>query len=294
MSRREISFRGGARTVLWFAAAVAVWAVVFVSADAAVADSAAWIQVVEKVVKFAVLAAIAWRILRLEGVELADLGASRQYVGPAIVAFAGLWLAVNLVGIGVAALAGNEWAVSLIWHPPEGAVEQFGALPAPWLAVILLQFLVVGVVEEFVLRGYFQTKVIALLGDGTRLRIALGVVTASVVFGALHTPGALLATGSLEAALGAAALPAITGVFFGAFYELTRNVYFVAALHGLGNTWPIAVEWQNWSGNALVAFFVGVAIVYLGATFGYRYWVRDTELTPTADREDVESVGVVG
>jgi len=87
-----------------------------------------------------------------------------------------------------------------------------------------------------VVRGYFQAKVITLLGDGTRRRTALGIVTASVLFGALHTPGAALRGASIGVVLGSAALPALTGLVFGAFYELTHNVYFVALLDGLGDT----------------------------------------------------------
>lgn len=272
--------------MVWFGAAVALWATAFTFADAAAADRAAWLDLAGQIAKFAVLAAIAVGVLRMEGVRPAELGLSRRHLRTGVAAFAGVWVAINLVGAGVAAVAGNEWGAGLILQPPASAGEQVETFPAPWVVLVAIQFLVVGAVEEFVLRGYFQTKVIALLGDGTRFRIALGVVTASAAFGVLHTPGALLATGSLETALGAAALPALTGIFFGAFYELTRNVYFVAALHGLGNTWPLVVDWSGWSGTPLVAFFAGVAVVYVGATLAYRSWALDTDLTPAIRRVD--------
>lgn len=283
MSARRLRFEGGVRTVLGFAAAVVVWMVAFVLLEDAVAGFPAWIELVVYVGRFVVLAGIALSVLRYEGVRAAELGLSRQHLGPALAAFVGIWLGSNAVGVGAAAATGNRWAVELVWSTPD---PQWAPLPAPWVVSVLVQFLVVGLVEEFVFRGYFQTKMIALLGDDSRLHVALGVVTTSLVFGALHTPGALVSGVPLGGVLGAALLPALTGLFFGAFYELTHNVYFVAALHGLGNTWPVVVEWTNWSESAVAVFFVGVAVVYLGATLGYRYRTTGTERTPTVDRED--------
>lgn len=86
------------------------------------------------------------------------------------------------------------------------------------------------------------------------LRIALGIGIASVVFGLLHAPGALLADATIVDVLGFVGLRALTGVFFGSFYELTRNVYFVALRHRLGNTWPLIIDWNAWSGTVLGVF----------------------------------------
>ena len=280
MSSREVTFRGGPGTVAGFAVALAVWVVVFVQLEAAVVDAPAWVGLATELGKFATLGAITLYVLRVEGVRPVELGLTRRHLTMAVTVFVGLWVALNLLGIGVAAITDHRWGLGLI---RANANPEWTPLPAPWVTTVLLNFLVVGLVEEFVVRGYFQTRVIALLGDGTRLRTALGIVAASVLFGALHTPGAALSGASLGGALGSAALPALTGLLFGAFYEWTQNVYFVAMLHGLGNTWPLVVDWSSWSGTALLAFWVCTAIVYLGATVAYRYWTGSTDGTPVVD-----------
>ena len=280
MSSRAITFRGGPRTVVGFGVALAAWVVAFVRIEAAVADASAWVALATELGTFATLGVITLYVLRMEGVRPVELGLTRRHLVAAAAAFAGIWVALNLLGVGVAVATGQRWGIGLLRATVD---PRWAPLPAPWVTTVLLNFLVVGLVEEFVVRGYFQTKVIALLGDGTRFRTAAGVVTASVLFGALHTPGAALSGASLGGILGSAALPALTGLLFGAFYEWTQNVYFVAMLHGLGNTWPLVVDWTTWSGTALFAFWVGVAAVYLGATFGYRYWTNSTAGTPTVD-----------
>ncbi|MFC6725182.1 CPBP family intramembrane glutamic endopeptidase, partial [Halobium palmae] len=204
------------------------------------------------------------------------------------VAFAGVWVGVNVVGLGVAAATGNPWGPGLLRATVD---PRWTSLPAPWLTTVLVQFVVVGLVEEFAFRGYFQTKTVALLGDDSRLRVALGVVTASLLFGVLHTPGAIVAGASLGEVLGAALLPTLTGVVFGTFYELTHNLYFVVLLHGLGNTWPLLVDWSTWSTPAVAAFFAGVTVVYVAATAAYRYRTLGTERTPLVDRREVGTAG---
>ena len=280
MSSREVTFRGGPRTVVGFGVALAAWVIVFVQLEAVVANASAWVVLATELGKFGVLGAITMYVLRVESVRPVELGLTRRHLVTAVAAFGGLWIALNLLGIGVAAVTVQRWSISLL---RANADPQWAPLPAPWVTTVLLNFLVVGLVEEFVVRGYFQTRVIALLGDGTRLRTALGIVAASVLFGALHTPGAALSGASLEGTLGSAALPALTGLLFGAFYEWTHNVYFVAMLHGLGNTWPLVVDWSSWSGTALIAFWVGTAVVYLGVTIGYRYWTDSTDWAPVVD-----------
>jgi len=267
-------------TVVGFGVALAAWVVVFVQIEAAVADASAWVLLAVELGKFATLGGLTLYALRIEGVRSVELGLTRRHLVMAVVAFGGLWIALNLLGLGVATLTDQRWGLGLL----QATVNpQWAPLPAPWLTTVLLNFLVVGLVEEFVVRGYFQTRVITLLGDGSRLRTALGIVTASVLFGALHTPGVVLSGASLGGILGSAALPALTGLLFGAFYEWTHNVYFVAMLHGLGNTWPLVIDWSSWSGTPLIAFWVGTAVVYLGVTFGYRYWTGKEDETPAAN-----------
>lgn len=286
MSNEQIVFRGGIQTVLGFAAAFAVVTAIWVPLTAAVSDHSVWVKLLIEISKFAVIAGFVWILLRIDDVRLAELGLSRRHLVSALMVFSALWVGLNLLGIGLAELTDNQWAVSLIWYLPESAptVRKYAPLPATWLTLLLLNFLVIGLVEEIAFRGYFQSKMIALLGDDSRLHITLGIILTSIVFGALHTPAAVVSGQSLGGILGSATLPAVTAVLFGIFYELTHNVYFVALLHGLGNSWPLVVNWANWSGNALVAFWVGAACLYLVATLAYRYWIIETGQPLSIDR----------
>jgi membrane protease YdiL (CAAX protease family) len=279
------TFRAGVGTLLGFGAAFAVVTAIWVPLTAAVADAPAWLDLLTEVGKFAAIAGVVWVLLRVEEVAPSALGLTRRHLASALAAFGALWVLVNLLGVGIAVATGNRWSVELLWYLPEAhpAVQRFDPLPATWLTFLLLNFLVVGLVEEVAFRGYFQSKVIALLGGGSALRVALGIGATSLLFGALHTPAAVVAGRSLDGVLGAALLPTVTAVLFGVFYELTRNVYFVALLHGLGNTWPLVVDWANWSGTALVGFWAGTAVVYLGAALACRYWTGGAAL-PVAPR----------
>jgi len=280
----EITFHGGRRTLAGFGVAVAAIVAVFVPVEAAVADLPTWVGVVADVARFAAFAGALLAVLRFEEVGLPELGLSRGRLLPALAAFGAVWVALNALGVAVATAAGEPWSVASIWTLPERGQQLYGSLRAPWLTAVLLQFAVVGLVEEAAFRGYFQTKVIALLGDGGRLRVAGGVAASSLLFGVLHTPGALFAGASPTGVLAAAALPAITGVLFGAIYELTHNVWLVALFHGLGNTWPLAVDWTQWSGPTLWAFWAGAAVVYVAAVAGYRRWAVDTDRSPLVRR----------
>lgn len=286
MSEGELTFEGGVWTVVGFGVAFALVTAVWVPLTTAVSDGPAVVWLFSEIGKFAVIAGVVWLLLRLDGVSVSELGLSRGHLAPAAAAFGSVWLALNLVGGGIATVAGNQWDLALIWYLPDIVTEQYGSLPAPWLIFILLNFLIVGLVEEAAFRGYFQSKMIALLGDRTRLHVGLGILATSVVFGALHTPGALVSGAGLGGALSAAMLPAITAILFGVIYELTHNVYLVAMFHGLGNTWPLVIDWTSWSGPALGGFWVGAAVIYVGAVVGYRYWAAGSTRPPRVDRTE--------
>lgn len=291
MTENRLAFQGGWRTVVGFAAAFAVVTAIWVPLNAAVANLSAWAKLATELGKFAVILGCVWILLQIDGVRFSALGLSRRHFFTALAAFSGLWVAMNVLGIGIAVVTGNDWAVSMIWYLPDEhpAIQQYGPLPATWLVFILLNFLVIGLVEEVAFRGYFQSKIIALLGDDTRLHIALGICATTIAFGAMHTPSAIVAGKSLDGVFSAALAPTLTAVLFGVFYELTHNVYFVALLHGFGNTWPIVVEWTNWSGNALIAFWIGTTCIYLGVTLAYRYWMNDYDSRMTIKRNGTSS-----
>lgn len=281
MTEHRLTFQGGWRTIIGFAVAFAVVTAIWVPLTTAVADLSAWLQLATEIGKFAVIFVAVWALLRIDEVRFAELGLSRWHLRTALVAFAGLWVGLNALGFGIAVVTGHDWAMRLIWQFPEATpeVQQYAPLPATGFVLILLNLLVIGPVEEIAFRGYFQSKLIALVGDDTRLHIALGIGVASLVFGALHTPAAIVAGNSLGGVVGAALAPTLTAILFGIVYELTHNVYFVALLHGFGNTWPLVVEWATWSGTAFTVFWIGTACIYLSATFAYRYWTHSSQLS---------------
>ena len=293
MSESQLIFNGGIRTVVGFGVAFAVVTAVWVPLTAAVSDAPAWVGLLAEIGKFALIAGAVWVLLRLDGVGISELGLSRRHLVSAAGAFAAVWLALNILGVGIATAAGNQWDIALIWYLPDVVTEQFGSLPAPWLIFILLNFLIVGLVEEIAFRGYFQSKMIALLGENTRLHVALGILATSVVFGALHTPGALVSGAGPGEVLMAATLPAITAVLFGIIYELTHNIYLVAMFHGIGNTWPLVIDWTSWSGTALVGFWVGTACIYAGAIVGYRYWAAGPGYPHSVNRTEAGYSGLL-
>lgn len=281
-SIHRITFKSGVQTLIGFGLAFAAILAVFVPLEASALEVSAGVWYLQEVILFLLIAGITLALLRRDGVRVSDIGLSGEYLVPAVLAFGVIYAGLNVVGVGLAAVFDLRWGLDLLTTT---VPAPFDSLPASWIMFILLQFSI-GLVEEFSLRGYFQNKVIALLGGDSHLRIAVGVLTASVVFGVLHAPGALLSGAGITGVVGVVVSRTLTGVFFGTFYELTRNVYFVALLHGFGNTWPLLIDWSHWSGAPLMAFFTGVALLYFGVTLGYRYWATDTALTPTVRRTD--------
>jgi membrane protease YdiL (CAAX protease family) len=286
-SRRGATFEGGLRALAALGLGFALLAVVsglvgpLVTADA----RPAWVAPAWSLAKFGALAALALGVFRMEGLAATDLGLAPRLFRPGVLTFAAVYAGVTLLGVGVAVVAGLPWGVDVLVDLP----AQWTGIPAAGVATVAFQFLVVGVLEELVFRGYLQTKVVALLGDDSRARVALGVVVAALAFGLMHAPAVLVAGGSPAAVLVVVLARAGTGVAFGALYELTGNVYLVALLHGLGNTWVLLVDWTTWPTDAVVAFFLGVAVVYVGGALAYRSRVGPRDRTGL-DRSDAESV----
>jgi membrane protease YdiL (CAAX protease family) len=285
MFGRRITFDAGVRTLVWFGAAWVALFAVFIPLETLASGISKEVWYLQELVFFLAIVGVAILLARLDGVGPGELGLSRRHLLPGVLAFAGVYAGLNVLGVSLAAAFGLGWGPGLI---TETVPEQYLQLPSSWLLFVMLNVLV-GIAEEFSVRGYFQNKVIAVLGGESRLRVGLGVLTASVTFGVLHAPGALLTGTSATAVAGIVLSRSVTGVFFGLFYELTRNVYFVALLHALGNTWPLLIDWGDWSGTALYAFFAGGLLLYLGGALGYRYWAEDTDLAPTTERTGAKS-----
>jgi hypothetical protein len=113
--------------------------------------------------KFAVIAGAVWLLLGLDDVGISELGLSRGHLAPAAGAFGAVWLALKVLGVGIATAAGIRWGMTLICQLFDIVTEQFGSLPAPWLTFVLLQFLIIGLGEEVTFRRYFQSKMTVLL-----------------------------------------------------------------------------------------------------------------------------------
>jgi membrane protease YdiL (CAAX protease family) len=293
MTTRSITFTGGINPLIAFGLGFALVTAIWVLLGDLVAEQSAWIGLLTEVGKFAAIGGLIWLILRMEAVEVSALGFSRRHVLPALLAFGAFWLAMNVLGLGLALGFGNEWSISLIWFVPEvsSTAIDYGSLPGGWVLLIVLNFLVVGVIEEVAFRGYLQSKVIALLGAESRVHIGVGILVTTLVFGALHTPAAIVDSQGVSGIVASAALPTVTAIFFGVIYEVTQNLPFVALLHGFGNSWPLVIHWGDWSGTPLLLFWAGTAVIYLLVTGGYRYWAADTPVTPVVRREEAIARG---
>lgn len=109
-----------------------------------------------------------------------------------------------------------------------------------------------------------------LLGRGSApLQTVVAIVTTAIVFSVLHVPTIVLVEGTpIGQAVGSLILLTLSGITFGVMYALTRNLFLVALLHGLGNLWPLVVDpgigaWPNWG---VVIVLYGLVVVL------YRQW----------------------
>jgi membrane protease YdiL (CAAX protease family) len=217
-------------------------------------------------VSISVLVAV-WMVLTREGVTPTDIGLSREFIVPATVAVAGYFLALNLVGAGLAVASGHADTIGYQWTVP----------PLEAVVFFLWMLLVAGLVEEVIFRGYIQTKCVALLGDGTRVRVGAGIVLAGALFAASHIPRVIV--GGTPSGLGPTAylgLLVVNGIAFGVLYEGTHNLYVPVLVHAAGNMPGTAgvlffttAGWPPWAST-------GYQIAYLGFTVGmllaYRRW----------------------
>lgn len=218
-----------------------------------------------------VVLGLGWHVLRYEGVSTGDIGLGTGLVGPAIVSVGLYFLTLNAIGVGLALASGHpdtlgyQWTVSL----PEAVVVFL------WLLVFA------AIVEEFVFRGYIQTKCIAVLGGDQWTRIGIGITIAGVLFAASHIPRIL----SSGAPSGLAptmylALLTVNGIAFGVLYELTENLYIPILIHAAGNMPGTAgilffstSSWPTWASTSYFLAYIGLTIalllVYRRLAFGW-------------------------
>lgn len=271
------TFRGGTWPPIAFVLAFSLWVMLTnaLLVRLSGSDPTFFIEQLLNMASSSVQIGIAVLILRYEGVRIGEIGLSARLILPAIVAIGGLLAGINAIVAGLLVLGGNELSV--------GFFAQLRSPPQNYsLSAILVggvsTYLFTGPAEELAIRGYLQNKLTSLPGGGNnRIRIALGIVAAAVVFGLLHIPTLLLVRGVSSHALVGTLLPlTLSGIAFGAVYAATRNLYLVILLHGIGNFWPLFVDpgtgaWPNW-GLILVCYAVLVLL--------YRQWAIRTPRSP--------------
>lgn len=225
------------------------------------------------------LLALVWWALQRERVDFGDLGMSTALVVPGVVAVVGFYVTLNLVAAALALATVGTRALGYQWTvPPLQAGVDF---------VYLL--VVAGVVEEVVFRGYLQSKLVALLDDGSRVRVGLAVFGASALFVASHVPRVLVSgvPGS-QSLVGYVALLFLSGLVFGMLYELTENLTVPVLVHTAGNM-PgtigfLFVDVGALPGWATITYLFG-QVALLGLVVAvYRRWGESRGLVPVWGR----------
>ena len=279
MNSRTVSFDGGLRTLVGF---------LLMTVAALVLSRYQWplvpmvpiidVDVLALLIDLSLLG-IVWWALKRERVSFETLGISTPLVVPGVVAVVGFYVALNFVAatlalttVGLGAL-GYQWTV-----PPLQAGVTF-----------VYMLVVAGIVEEVVFRGYLQSKLVALLGDGSRVRIGLAVLGASALFMLSHVPRVLFSgvPGS-QSLVGYGMLLLLSGLVFGTLYELTENLTIPVLVHTAGNM-PgtigfLFVDVGALPGWATITYLISqLALLGLTVTV-YRRWGRDQGFVPVWGR----------
>jgi membrane protease YdiL (CAAX protease family) len=220
-----------------------------------------------------------WGLLRYEGVSAGDIGLDRSALLPGAVAFALLWALI--AGAGVAYLTATGAA---------GALGASLGMPWYWVPVWFLLMLTLsnGLTEEFVFRGYVQSKCVALADARSGLpSTAVGIPAAALLFGVVHLPLAVILHGvSLRAVPWVLLNNLIPGVAYGLVYHLTRNLWYTGFVHGFANATALPFD------PAAIPLFGSLAtLVALLLALGYRRWGRTAGRVAVTRRTEVGSPG---
>lgn len=169
--------------------------------------------------------------LRLRGFDWGDV---RSYFGlgwPGIRDFLvviGGWVLIIVLIFAAAAV------VQLVGAQPaqNQTIEQVQNAPALILLLVPVMFLVVGPTEEILYRGVIQGHLREVMGPAPAITIA------SAIFAAAHL---LALTGGLTARVTTIALLFVPALVLGAVYEYTENLVVPIVLHGLHNSFLLAM-----------------------------------------------------
>lgn len=279
VSSRAVSFDGGLRTLAGF---------LLITVAALVLSRYQWplvptvpiinVDVLALLIDLSLLA-IVWWALKREGVSLETLGISTTLVVPGVVAVVGFYVALNLIAATLALTTVGTGALGYQWIVP----------PLQAGVTFVYMLVVAGIVEEVVSRGYFQSKLVALLGDDSRVRIGLAVLGTSALFMLSHVPRVLLSgiPGS-QSLVGYGMLLLLSGLVFGTLYELTENLTIPVLVHTAGNM-PgtigfLFVDVGALPGWATITYLISqLALLGLTVTV-YRRWGRDQGFVPVWGR----------
>ncbi|HJZ05421.1 MAG TPA: CPBP family intramembrane glutamic endopeptidase [Anaerolineales bacterium] len=143
----------------------------------------------------------------------------------------------------------NILATLLFLLLPIGVALALGKLSLVIVSTVIWQFVFSGFGEEFMFRGYFQSRLNQAFGRPVRLfgiQFGIGLVIASLLFGLLHAFNTYdPAVGLSSLAWGWALSSFVGGLFFGVIREKTGTLVAPSIAHGL----PDAV------GEALIKIF---------------------------------------
>lgn len=123
----------------------------------------------------------------------------------------------------------------------QGITEVLADNPEYVPLAIAIMFLVVGPCEEILFRGIVQGR----LREHLSAAPAIGIT--SVFFALLHVGGL---SGSLQGAIIAVSVLAVTGTVLGSLYEYTQNLVVVALLHGFHNSMIVLFIYIGGATNA--------------------------------------------
>lgn len=165
-----------------------------------------------------------------------SVGWRARDLAPAAAALALLWAAMHLGTFAVAARAGSPPALDPAW-------QAGGRVPGALLA----QLLGTALIEETVFRGYLWGQLRQRLERHLQGGMANAVALAGsqAAFALLHVPLILMTGASPAAAAGTVLLLFATGLVLGLMYAGTGNLFFVVAVHALGNAPSLLVVPQG-------------------------------------------------
>lgn len=279
MSNGPVSFEGGLRTLAGFLT-MTVAALVLSRYQWPFVPTVPIVEVdVLALLMDLSLLGLVWWALKREGVSLNSLGISTTLVVPGVATVVGFYVALNLIAATLALATAGTGALGYQWTVP----------PLKAGVVFVYMLIIAGVVEEVVFRGYLQSKLIALFGDHSRIRIGLAVLGAGTLFMLSHAPRVLFSgiPGS-QSLVGYGTLLLLSGFAFGTLYELTENLTIPVLVHTAGNM-PGTIGFlfvdvaalPRWA--TITYLFTQVALLGLMIAV-YRRWGRSQEFVPVWGR----------